>query len=214
MAATTLIVSKDQGRSRRVLACRIRVRGFPPPSFDEVCRVAMRRGLTLAAQPLGATAATCSSRAGPDPMMHNHEPTLSGAALAVRAERIDTDSWRRWTAPAGSGLLREGGRPDGPVAMTRSLFHDAAGWAWLGIDAPVPGVMAPCFDDDQRLVATLLTAAAGRGARQFVSDIEQPSPGRDTEPYRRWAELGFEAVYRRHLFTRPPRQGADRTRST
>jgi hypothetical protein len=100
-------------------------------------------------------------------------------------------------------LRRQDGRPDGPVVMTRSLFHDADGWAWLGIDAPVPGVMAPCFEDDQRLVATLLTAAAGRGARHFVSDIEQPSPGRDTEAYRRWGELGFEAVYRRDLFMRP-----------
>lgn len=107
-------------------------------------------------------------------------------------------------------LRRQGGRPDGTIVMTRSLFHDAAGWAWLGIDAPVPGVMAPCFDDDQHLVATLLTAAAQRGARNFVSDIEQPSAGRDTEPYRRWAELGFEAVYRRDLFTRLPLPGARR----
>ncbi len=97
-------------------------------------------------------------------------------------------------------LRREGGSPNAPIAMTRSLFHDAEGWAWLGIDAPVPGVMAPCFEDDQRLVATLLAAAADRGARHFVSDIEQPSPGRDTEAYRRWGELGFEPVYHRSLF--------------
>lgn len=97
-------------------------------------------------------------------------------------------------------LRREGGRPDGPVVMTRSLFHDAEGWAWLGIDAPVPGVMAPCFDDDQRLVAALLAAAAARGAHSFVSDIEQPSPARDSEAYRRWGELGFETFYRRRLF--------------
>jgi hypothetical protein len=97
-------------------------------------------------------------------------------------------------------LRRESGRPDAPIAMTRSLFHDTEGWAWLGIDAPVPGVMAPCFEDDQRLVATLLAAAADRGARHFVSDIEQPSPGRDTEAYRRWGELGFEPAYLRSLF--------------
>ncbi len=97
-------------------------------------------------------------------------------------------------------LRRERGRPDAPITMTRSLFHDAEGWAWLGIDAPVPGMMAPCFEDDQRLVATLLTAAADPGARHFVNDIEQPSPGRDTEVDRRWGELGFEPVYHRSLF--------------
>jgi hypothetical protein len=110
-------------------------------------------------------------------------------------------------------LRHEGGRPDGPVVMTRSLFHDAAGWAWRGIDTPVPGVLAPCVDDDPRLVTKLPTTAADRGARHFVSDIEQPSPRRDTEPCRHGAELGFAAVNRRDLFTRPPRQGADRARS-
>lgn len=99
-------------------------------------------------------------------------------------------------------LRREGGRPDGRVVMVRSLFHDTQGWAWLGIDAPVPGVMAPCFEDDQHLVATLLTEAAARGVRRFVSDIEAPEPSRSGEAYRRWGALGFEAVYRRNLFAR------------
>jgi hypothetical protein len=99
-------------------------------------------------------------------------------------------------------IRREGGRADGPVVMARSLFQDADGWAWLGIDAPVPGVMAPCFDDDQRVTATLLAAAAARGAHAFVSDIEVPSPSRDSEAYQRWAQLGFAAVYLRRLYAR------------
>lgn len=99
-------------------------------------------------------------------------------------------------------LCREGGRPDGRVVMARSLYQDSEGWAWLGIDAPVPGVMAPCFEDDQRVVATLLADAAARGAHAFVSDIEVPSPTRDSEAYRRWGELGFSAVYRRELYAR------------
>jgi hypothetical protein len=108
----------------------------------------------------------------------------------------------------------------GPVAssdllavMTRIPFQDAEDWAWQGVAAPVPGVMKPCFEVDQRLVATQFAAAAGHGARHFVSDIEQPSPRRDTGPYRRWAYLGFEAAYRRSLFTRPPRPAADQVRS-
>lgn len=119
-------------------------------------------------------------------------PAVIGDWLAALVER---PGWIH-------ALRREDGRPDGPVVMTRSLFHDAEGWAWLGIDAPVPGVMAPCFDDDQQLVATLLTAASRRGARNFVSDIEQPNPQRDGEAYRRWGALGFEAVYLRDLFVK------------
>ena len=53
-----------------------------------------------------------------------------------------------------------------------------------------------------RAEATLLTAAAERGAHSFVSDIEQPSPQRDTEAYRRWGELGIAAAYLRTLFVK------------
>ena len=99
-------------------------------------------------------------------------------------------------------MRREGGRADGAVVMARSLFQGPDGWAWLGVDAPVPGVMAPCFDDDQKVTAALLLAAAQSGAHTFVSDIEAPSPERRGPAYRAWGELGFEAVYLRHLFAR------------
>ena len=77
-----------------------------------------------------------------------------------------------------------------------------AGWAWLGIDAPVPGVMAPCFDHDRAVSATLLLAAAKAGAQRFVTDIEAPAPDRLGPGYRGWADLGFEPVYLRRLFSR------------
>jgi hypothetical protein len=95
---------------------------------------------------------------------------------------------------------RESGRADAGIAMARSLYHDVEGWAWLGIDAPVPGVMAPCYADDQKVTAALVAAAAASGARGFVSDIEAPSPSRQGEAYERWAELGFSVAYRRRLF--------------
>lgn len=99
-------------------------------------------------------------------------------------------------------LRREGGEAGAPVVMARSLYRGADGWAWLGIDAPIPGVMAPCFDDDQKVTAHLLREAAAAGAHSFVSDIEAPSPARRGPAYQRWAELGFEAVYLRRLFGR------------
>lgn len=109
---------------------------------------------------------------------------------------------RGWT----HAIRREGGRPHGKVIMARSLYQDNEGWAWLGIDAPVPGVMAPCFEDDQKVVATLLAHAAARGAYAFVSDIEVPSPTRDSEAYRRWGQLGFAAVYLRKLYAKTRRK--------
>lgn len=105
---------------------------------------------------------------------------------------------RGWT----HAIRREGGNAGGKVVMARSLYLDGDGWAWLGIDAPVPGVMAPCFEDDQKVVATLLADAAAQGARAFVSDIEAPSPTRDSEAYTRWGELGFSSVYRRELYAK------------
>lgn len=105
---------------------------------------------------------------------------------------------RGWT----HAIRRERGRTAGRVVMARSLYQDEAGWAWLGIDAPIPGVMAPCFEDDQYVVATLIADATTRGACAFVSDIEAPSPTRDSEAYVRWGELGFEPVYRRELYVK------------
>jgi hypothetical protein len=97
-------------------------------------------------------------------------------------------------------LRRASGAKGAPVVMVRSLFMDDDGWAWLGIDAPVPGLMAPCYEDDQKVTAHLLIEAARAGAHSFVSDIELPAPARDSEAYRRWGQLGFEPAYLRRLF--------------
>lgn len=101
-------------------------------------------------------------------------------------------------------VLRRDGRPGGEIVMARSAFvHD--GWCWLGIDAPVPGVMAPCFDDDQQVSAALLLAAAELGAHSFVTDIEAPSDDRTGPAYDRWSQLGFEPAYRRTVHHRAQR---------
>lgn len=99
-------------------------------------------------------------------------------------------------------LRREGGEVDTKVVMVRSLYLADNGWSWLGIDAPIPGVMAPCFDDDQKVTATLLMAAMQAGAHSFVSDIEVPSATQEGEAYQKWGELGFSFAYLRTLFSR------------
>ena len=90
-----------------------------------------------------------------------------------------------------------------PAATPRDLVQKIS--ADIGIDAPVPGVMAPCFEDDQKVVASLFTHAAGHGAHTFVSDIEAARPARDSEAWRRCGDRGFSAVYRRALYTKPPK---------
>jgi len=87
------------------------------------------------------------------------------------------------------------------VIMTRSLYVDhTSGWAWLGIDAPVPGVMALCFEEDQKVVAALLMAAAEAGAHSFVTDIEAPNEDHKGPAYERYGELGFSVAYCCQLF--------------
>lgn len=99
-------------------------------------------------------------------------------------------------------MRRADGVPGAPVVMVRSAYVDGDGWAWLGIDAPVPGVMAPCYDDDRRVTAALLVAAADAGAQCFVSDIEAPVPERQGPAYEAWRSLGFEPAYLRRLFVK------------
>ena len=98
-------------------------------------------------------------------------------------------------------LRRKDGKADGPVVMARSLFQ-ADGWAWLGIDAPVPGVMAPCYADDQAVAAALLIESERCGAHSFVSDVELVTRSRGGPQYKYWHDLGFRTVYRRRMFAR------------
>ena len=152
------------------------------------------------------------------------------AALASGCEEVDRDNQAEWSEFIRSTygmptlivealqalvgrigwvhmLRREGGRPGGRVVVARSLFMNASGWAWLGIDVPVPGLMAPSFLDDRHVCAALLMAAARAGAHSFVSDVEAIDDLRAGPAYRSWTDLGFEPVYRRRLFVRdnPPR---------
>lgn len=153
-------------------------------------------------------------------------PPAAAAQLAAQGcEVVDHTNAGDWESfvrscygmppPIGSWLLalvgrrgwihvvrREQGRAGAPVAMARSAYVADDGWCWLGIDAPVPGVMAPCFDDDRPVIATLLAAAARCGAQAFVSDVEAVSPDRTGPAYASWRDVGFDCVYRRELFAR------------
>ncbi|RRI03506.1 hypothetical protein EH240_10070 [Mesorhizobium tamadayense] len=92
---------------------------------------------------------------------------------------------------------------DGAVAAVRSLFI-SDGTAWSGIDAPVPGIMAPSFDLDAMLGERLVRDGIAAGAKLFVADIEAPRPERDGPAYRNYARLGFRIAYLRSHYSYLP----------
>lgn len=91
----------------------------------------------------------------------------------------------------------------GAVAAVRSLFI-SDGAAWSGIDAPVPGIMAPSFDLDAILGERLVRDGIAAGAKLFVADIEAPRPERDGPAYRNYARLGFKLAYLRDHYSYLP----------
>ncbi|WP_428655673.1 hypothetical protein [Runella sp.] len=87
-------------------------------------------------------------------------------------------------------------RKNGKIAATRTMIIQH-GNAWLGMDAPVPGVMAPTFEEDFFISQQLVHDGLRRGVKLFSTDIEKPSLLRDTPAYEYWANLGFEIAYLR-----------------
>lgn len=94
-------------------------------------------------------------------------------------------------------ILREGGA----VAAARSLYlNPATRDGWMGIDAPVPGIMTPRYDMDRKLCTALVGKALALGARSVAADVEKPSPDRRGPGYENFHSLGFVVPYLRHNF--------------
>ncbi len=81
------------------------------------------------------------------------------------------------------------------IAAVRTLYVDPTGMAWMGIDAPVPGVMAPSYDLDAQLCQTIVKDGLDLGVRYFVADIEAPAAAMNTPAYRNFEALGFKRPY-------------------
>ena len=93
-------------------------------------------------------------------------------------------------------LLRSGAE----IVAVRSMYLHSDGMAWLGIEAPVPGVMAPSYELDRRICQVIVREGLGLGARYFVADIEAPSETMNTPAYDAFSAMGFRKLYRRSLF--------------
>ena len=91
----------------------------------------------------------------------------------------------------------------GEVVAARSMFVSPGRSAWLGIEAPVPGIMTPSTEDDRCLLAALVAEAERHAAPLLVADVEAPTSERDGPAYDRFAALEFRVAYRRGHYVSP-----------
>jgi hypothetical protein len=115
--------------------------------------------------------------------------------------RLDTGSWLQLLI-GRPGWHEYVAREDGEVVAARGMFVGPDGAAWLGMDAPVPGVMTDDYELDAALCAYIVADGLTRGATSFLADIELPSPELDTPAYGYFARLGFRRPYVRTHWTR------------
>jgi len=86
------------------------------------------------------------------------------------------------------------------IRAARTMFLGADGNAWLGIDAPVPGIMIPGYDSDFRLCQAIVADSLEMDAKLIVMDIEKPSLEMNTIPYQNFASIGFKRAYLRENY--------------
>lgn len=159
-------------------------RGFQPHGgWDRICRNHAALAMPLAA-PSGnfkvekVTRATGTQWAGYIDAIYGL-PT-SPWLLAL----VERPGWHHY-------MLRNGDE----IVAVRTMYIHPDGMAWLGIDAPVPGVMAPSYDLDLQICQAMVKDGIDLGVRYFVADIEAPSPQMDTPAYRNFVTLGFTRPY-------------------
>jgi hypothetical protein len=130
------------------------------------------------------------------------ESAAEWAEFVQRVYRLDTGQWlERLIGRPGwhEYVYRDGGE----VVAARGMFIGPDGLAWLGMDAPVPGVMTDDYEPDAALCAFMVADGLASGAKGFLADIELPSAEMDTPAYRYFAELGFTRPYVRTHWARP-----------
>jgi hypothetical protein len=92
-------------------------------------------------------------------------------------------------------------RVDAQIEAVRSMYVHHNGMAWLGIDAPVPGIMAPSYDLDVQLCQAIVRDGLHLGVKYFVADIEAPTDAMNTPAYHHFEALGFKRPYFRSHYS-------------
>lgn len=99
---------------------------------------------------------------------------------------VDRPGWHHYA-------LHDGGK----MVAARSMYVSPDATAWLGIDAPVPGLMGPTFDLDARLVFAMLQDGLKLGVRLFSTDVEAVSADKASAAYQHFSSMGFRHAYLR-----------------
>ena len=123
------------------------------------------------------------------------------AEFVQRIYRLDTGPWLQRLI-GRPGWHEYVARENDEIVAARGMFIGPDGAAWLGMDAPVPGVMTDDYEPDAALCAFIVADGLQRGATSFLADIELPSPELDTPAYGYFAGLGFRRPYVRTHWTR------------
>lgn len=86
-------------------------------------------------------------------------------------------------------------RSETRIVAVRSMYIHPDGMAWLGIEAPVPGIMAPSYDLDFQICQAIVRDGINQGVNYFVADIEAPAAEMNTPAYHHFETLGFKRAY-------------------
>ncbi len=163
----------------------LRERGLEP--FDAQDRV-MRDG-----SPLAIPVESAGDRRLPVERV-TPETADEWAGFLQRVYRLDTGPWLQLLI-GRAGWHEYVAREAGEIVAARGMFIGPDGAAWLGMDAPVPGVVTDDYELDAALCAYIVADGLARGATSFLADIELPSPELDTPAYGYFARLGFRRPY-------------------
>jgi len=113
---------------------------------------------------------------------------------------IDRAGWHQYLA-----------REHGQLVAARGMYIGPDRIAWLGMDAPVPGITtavpglsASDHTPDAVLCEQIVHDGLTLGARQFITDIEAHTETMDTAGYQYFAALGFTRPYVRTHYARVP----------
>jgi hypothetical protein len=123
------------------------------------------------------------------------------AEFVQRIYRLDTGEWLQ-ALVGRPGWRQYAARRDGEIVAARGMHIASDGMAWLGIDAPVPGVTSDDYAPDAAICGAIVADGLACGAREFIADIEAPSATMDTPAYENFARLGFTRPYARTHYAR------------
>jgi hypothetical protein len=114
------------------------------------------------------------AQGGWDRIFRDARPAPAAASIEGAAiERVTQATAVEWAGfidgmyrlPTSPWLLALVGRPgwshytlkrEGRIAAVRSMFMDENRMVWMGIEAPVPGIMAPSFDIDAAICSAMV----------------------------------------------------------